>query len=192
MNEPRITPPLDEGVVRSLRAGDRVLITGTLYTARDAAHKRFMECIAKGESLPVNLKGQILYYTGPTPAPPGKTMGSAGPTTSGRLDAYTPLLIEETGLKGMIGKGDRRGEVVDSIVKNSCVYFAAIGGAGAAASIAKGWRGLSIINDSSPQQPYAFCTFLPFCDVRHRQNYFHELLLWPLPSLSIFKGNRQP
>jgi fumarate hydratase subunit beta len=131
MNEPIITPPLDEGVVRSLRAGHRVLITGTLYTARDAAHKRFMECIAKGESLPVNLKGQILYYTGPTPAPPGKTMGSAGPTTSGRLDAYTPLLIEETGLKGMIGKGDRRGEVVDSIVKNSCVYFAAIGGAGA-------------------------------------------------------------
>lgn len=126
-----VTPPLDNGIVRSLRAGDNVLITGTLYTARDAAHKRFAELIASGKRLPVDLNGQILYYSGPSPAPPGRPIGSAGPTTSGRMDKYTPLLLTTTGLKGMIGKGDRGSEVVDAIVKNTCVYFAAIGGTGA-------------------------------------------------------------
>jgi fumarate hydratase subunit beta len=131
MDDRIIVPPLNDTAVRSLHAGDRIFITGTIYTARDAAHKRFVECIARGESLPVKLKGQMLYYTGPTPAPPGKTMGSAGPTTSGRMDRYTPLLLKETGLKAMIGKGDRSGEVVEAMIKNICVYLAAIGGVGA-------------------------------------------------------------
>lgn len=125
-----IKTPLTPEIIDDLKAGDKVLITGIIYSARDAAHKRLYEMIKKGEELPVDIKGQIIYYTGPCPAKPGTVIGSAGPTTSGRMDPYTPLLIEK-GLKGMIGKGLRSKEVVDAIVTHKAVYFAAIGGAGA-------------------------------------------------------------
>jgi fumarate hydratase subunit beta len=117
-------------MVGGLEAGDRVLISGIIYTGRDAAHKRLAEMMEKGEELPLDLRGQVIYYVGPCPAKPGKVIGSAGPTTSGRMDSYTPLLLDN-GLKGMIGKGIRSEEVIRSIVKNRAVYFAAIGGAGA-------------------------------------------------------------
>jgi fumarate hydratase subunit beta len=126
----KIQPPLTEDIIEKLKAGDRVVISGVIYTARDMAHKYMVEGHKKGEPLPFDVKGQILYYTGPTPAPPGKPIGSAGPTTSYRLDKYTPYLIE-LGLKGMIGKGPRGQEVKDAIKKHKAVYFAAIGGAGA-------------------------------------------------------------
>lgn len=113
-----------------LKAGDRVVITGVIYTARDMAHKYMVEGYQKGEKLPFDPRGQILYYTGPTPAPPGKPIGSAGPTTSYRMDKYSPLLLE-LGLKGMIGKGPRGQGVKDAIRKHKAVYFVAIGGAGA-------------------------------------------------------------
>ena len=131
MAEPiKLTPPMTDDITLKLRAGDRVEITGVIYTARDMAHKFLVEGHQKGEKLPFDVKGQILYYTGPTPAPPGKAIGSAGPTTSYRMDKYTPLLLE-LGLKGMIGKGPRGQEVKDAIKKHKAVYFAAIGGAGA-------------------------------------------------------------
>ena len=126
----KIHPPLTNAVTESLRAGDRVVITGVIYTGRDMAHKYMVEGHQKGERLPFDLTGQILYYTGPTPAPPGKPIGAAGPTTSYRMDKYTPTLLE-LGLKGMIGKGPRGQEVKDAIKKFKAVYFAAIGGAGA-------------------------------------------------------------
>ena len=126
----KISPPLTDEIVTMLKAGDRVIITGVIYTGRDMAHKFLVEGHKKGEKPPFDLKGQILYYTGPTPAPPGKPIGSAGPTTSYRMDKYTPYLIE-LGLKGMIGKGPRGQEVKDAIKKHKAVYFAAIGGAGA-------------------------------------------------------------
>jgi fumarate hydratase subunit beta len=116
--------------VNNLEAGDRVLLNGIIYTGRDAAHKRLFEMINKGEKLPLELEGQIIYYVGPCPAKPGQAIGSAGPTTSGRMDAYAPLMMEH-GLKGMIGKGLRSSQVVESMIKNNAVYFAAIGGAGA-------------------------------------------------------------
>jgi fumarate hydratase subunit beta len=125
-----ITTPLTDEVVESLRAGDRLLITGVLYTARDAAHKRLIELVDKGEPLPVDIKGQILYFVGPTPAKPGQPIGSAGPTTSGRMDAYSPKLLD-LGLKGMIGKGGRNEAVRESLKNNKAVYLAATGGAGA-------------------------------------------------------------
>ena len=131
MNDPvKIRPPLMDDIIEKLKAGDRVIISGVIYTARDMAHKYMVEGHKKGEPLPFDVKGQILYYTGPTPAPPGKPIGSAGPTTSYRLDKYTPYLIE-LGLKGMIGKGPRGQEVKDAIKRHKAVYFAAIGGAGA-------------------------------------------------------------
>ncbi|HXY55044.1 MAG TPA: Fe-S-containing hydro-lyase [Nitrospirota bacterium] len=131
MDDPvKIQPPLTDDIIEKLKAGDRVVISGVIYTARDMAHKYMVEGHKKGEPLPFDVKGQILYYTGPTPAPPGKPIGSAGPTTSYRLDKYTPYLIE-LGLKGMIGKGPRGQEVKDAIKKHKAVYFAAIGGAGA-------------------------------------------------------------
>ena len=126
----KITPPLTDEVVTKLKAGDRVLITGVIYTGRDMAHKAMVEGHRKGEPMPFDLSGQVLYYTGPTPAPPGRPIGSAGPTTSYRMDKYTPYLLE-LGLKGIIGKGPRGPEVRESIRKNKAVYFAAIGGAGA-------------------------------------------------------------
>ncbi len=126
----KISPPLTDEILSMLKAGDRVLITGVIYTGRDMAHKYMVDRHRKGEKLPFELKGQILYYTGPTPAPPGRPIGSAGPTTSYRMDKYTPYLLE-LGLKGMIGKGPRGQEVKDEIKKQKAIYFAAIGGAGA-------------------------------------------------------------
>jgi len=126
----RITPPLTDDDVSLLKIGDKVLITGYIYTARDAAHKRLVELIKKDESLPFDIKGQIIYYVGPTPAKPGYVIGSAGPTTSYRMDPYTPPLLE-LGLKGMIGKGQRGKEVREAMKKYRAVYFEAVGGAGA-------------------------------------------------------------
>ncbi len=128
--EKYIQAPLDEETIKNLRAGDFVYITGTIYTARDAAHKRMSEALAAGGALPIELKNNIIYYMGPSPAREGGAIGSAGPTTSGRMDRYTPALLD-IGLKGMIGKGKRSGEVKEAMVRNGCVYFAAIGGAGA-------------------------------------------------------------
>jgi fumarate hydratase subunit beta len=126
----RITTPLTAEMVRGLRAGDSVLITGTIYAARDAAHKRMVESIDKGETLPVDLSDQIIYYVGPCPAKPGQAIGSAGPTTSGRMDVYTPKILEQ-GLRGMIGKGHRSPDVIAAMKKNGAVYFVATGGAAA-------------------------------------------------------------
>ena len=130
MNELRIKTPLDEATVKKLRAGDQVLISGVIYTARDAAHKRIQQALESGEKLPFELKGQVIYYMGPAPARPGQAIGSAGPTTSGRMDGYAPRLMAE-GLKGMIGKGERSQPVKDAIKRYRAVYFGAIGGAGA-------------------------------------------------------------
>lgn len=125
-----ITTPLTDEVVAGLRAGDRVLLSGLIYTARDAAHKRLVELIDKGEPLPIEIQGQVIYYVGPTPAKPGEVIGSAGPTTSGRMDAYAPKLTA-LGLKGMIGKGSRNEAVKEALKRDKAVYFAATGGAGA-------------------------------------------------------------
>ena len=122
--------PFTDNDIRGLKAGDMVYISGTIYTGRDAAHKRMCELLEKGESMPFDFKGAVIYYAGPCPAKPGKPIGSVGPTTGGRMDAYSPILIEH-GLKVMIGKGLRSKEVVDSIVNHTGVYFAAIGGAAA-------------------------------------------------------------
>ena len=131
MNEPiRIMPPLSDDDVEKLRIGDRVLITGKILTGRDSAHKKLYDLIQKGESLPVDIKGQVIYYVGPAPAKPGYVIGSAGPTTSYRMDPYAPLLMEH-GLKGMIGKGVRSQSVRDAMKQFKAVYFAATGGAGA-------------------------------------------------------------
>ena len=122
--------PLSDADVEGLQAGDRVLINGVIFTGRDAAHKRLSDLLKRGEELPFDLKGQIIYYVGPTPAKPGRVFGSAGPTTSYRMDAYAPSLIER-GLKGMIGKGMRSDGVKEPMKKFKAVYFAATGGAGA-------------------------------------------------------------
>ena len=129
----RITTPLDDEVVAGLRAGDQVLLTGVVHTARDAAHKRLVALIEEGKPLPFELAGQLIYYVGPTPAKPGEPIGSAGPTTAGRMDPYAPVLMEH-GLKGMIGKGARSKAVRDAMVRHRAVYFAAVGGAGALAA----------------------------------------------------------
>ncbi len=125
--EKRITTPLTEEVIESLRAGDKVLITGVLYTARDAAHKRMVEALQRGEKLPVDLKGQVIYYVGPTPPKPGQVIGSAGPTTAIRMDKYVEPLLK-LGLKGMIGKGYRSPQVRELLKRYKAVYFAAVGG----------------------------------------------------------------
>jgi len=138
----RITTPLTKEMARSLKAGDSVLITGTIFSARDAAHKAMTEALARGEKLPMDFTNQIVYYLGPTPAKPGQAIGSAGPTTSGRMDAYTPQMIEQ-GLTGIIGKGYRSQTVVDCMKKNSTVYMVAIGGAGAL--IAKSIKGYEVL-----------------------------------------------
>ncbi len=130
----KITTPLTDTAVKDLKAGDSVLITGIIYTGRDAAHKRLVDTLQKGEKLPVDLKGQIIYYVGPAPAKPGYPIGPAGPTTSGRMDPYTPTLLAY-GMKGMIGKGNRNPDVIEALKKHTGVYFAAVGGA--AALIAK-------------------------------------------------------
>jgi len=126
----KITTPLDNKSVMQLKAGDSVLITGDIYTGRDAAHKRLIELIKSNQELPIELQGQIIYYVGPAPAKPGYPCGSAGPTTSYRMDPYTPTLLN-LGLKGMIGKGLRSKEVIESMKKNKAVYFGAVGGAAA-------------------------------------------------------------
>jgi len=125
-----IRSPLDDETIKNLKAGDQVFITGVIYTARDAAHKRLVEALDKGEKLPLDLSNQTIYYMGPSPARPGQVIGSAGPTTSGRMDSYAPRLMA-AGLKGMIGKGNRSQAVKDAMKKYKAVYFAAIGGAGA-------------------------------------------------------------
>lgn len=130
MEPRRLTTPLTPDVVDSLSAGEEVRLTGTLYTARDQAHKRLCELLAKGEPLPIDVKGAIIYFAGPTPTPPGRAVGSAGPTTSGRMDAFSPKLIA-AGLPGMIGKGTRSAEVITAMKAHGAVYFAATGGAGA-------------------------------------------------------------
>ena len=126
----KIQLPLTDDVISELKAGDSVLISGAMITGRDAAHKRLYELIEKGEELPVNIEGEVIYYVGPAPAKPGHAVGPAGPTSSYRMDKYTPALLDR-GLKGMIGKGARNQEVIDSMIKNHVVYFAAIGGAAA-------------------------------------------------------------
>jgi len=126
----KINTPLTKEVVETLNSGDRVLLSGIIYTGRDAAHKRLVEMLEKGETPPFEIQDATIYYVGPCPAKPGQAIGSAGPTTSGRMDPYSPPLMER-GLRGMIGKGLRKQPVIDSMMKNTCVYFAAIGGAGA-------------------------------------------------------------
>ncbi len=130
MAEYNVLTPLTEEIIDKLQAGDTVYLNGVILTGRDAAHKKLFELIKEGKELPIDIKGQIIYYVGPSPARPGQVIGSAGPTTSGRMDAYTPALLD-MGLKGMIGKGLRSKDVLDSIVKNKAVYFAATGGAAA-------------------------------------------------------------
>ncbi|MBQ2446431.1 MAG: Fe-S-containing hydro-lyase [Oscillospiraceae bacterium] len=126
----QLTAPLSTEEARKLRSGDSVLLTGTIYTARDAAHKRLCELVAEGKELPFDVKDAIIYFVGPTPAKEGQAIGSAGPTTSYRMDAYSPILIKE-GLTGMIGKGKRGPEVVAAMQEHGAVYFGAIGGCGA-------------------------------------------------------------
>ena len=129
-NEIRLKTPLSNDDVDKLKIGDKVLITGVIYTGRDAAHKRLTDLIKEGKELPIDVKGQIIYYVGPAPARPGKPIGSAGPTTSYRMDAYAPKLME-LGMKGMIGKGNRAPEVIEAMKKYKAIYFGATGGAGA-------------------------------------------------------------
>lgn len=138
----RITLPITDEDIQNLKAGDSVLLTGTILTGRDAAHKRLFELIEQGKPLPVAVEGELIYYAGPAPAKPGYAVGPAGPTSSYRMDKYTPALLD-LGMKGMIGKGARNQEVIDSIVKNKAIYFAAIGGA--AALIAKSIRSEEIL-----------------------------------------------
>jgi fumarate hydratase subunit beta len=128
--EIRLTTPLSTQDVEKLSIGDKVLLSGVLYTGRDAAHKRLFDLIADGKELPIDIQGQVIYYVGPTPAKPGKPIGSAGPTTSYRMDSFAPKLIE-LGLKGMIGKGNRSQAVIDAMKQHKAVYFGATGGAGA-------------------------------------------------------------
>lgn len=130
MEVKRISAPLTDEVVMGLKAGDNVLISGVIYTARDAAHKKLVELLEKGEDLPVNLRGQIIYYVGPTPAKPGQVIGSAGPTTSGRMDAYTPAILKY-GVKAVIGKGSRNEATRKAFQEYRAVYLGATGGAGA-------------------------------------------------------------
>lgn len=138
----KITLPITGEDIKNLRAGDSVLLSGSIITGRDAAHKRLFELIEQGKELPVDVKGELIYYVGPAPAKPGYAVGPAGPTSSYRMDKYAPSLLD-LGLKGMIGKGARSKPVVDSIVKNGCVYFVAIGGA--AALIAKSIKSEEIL-----------------------------------------------
>lgn len=151
----RITTPMTKEQVRSLKAGDNVAITGTIYTGRDAAHKRMVDAIEKGDTLPFDPKGNIIYYVGPAPAKPGYAAGPAGPTTSYRMDPYTVPLLE-LGLAGMIGKGLRSKEVVNAMVQNAAVYFAAVGGV--AALISKCIKTAEVVSyeDLGPEAVHRF------------------------------------
>ncbi len=140
--EIKLTTPITEEQARSLNAGDNVLISGVIYTGRDAAHKRLIELLNEGKELPIDLKDQLIYYVGPTPTKPGNVIGSCGPTTSYRMDAYTPQLLN-LGLRGMIGKGKRNDTVIDSMKENGAVYFGAVGGA--AALISKSVESVEIV-----------------------------------------------
>ena len=126
----KVKLPLTDEVIQGLHAGDNILLTGVIYVARDAAHKRLVETLDRGQPLPFDIRGQTIYYMGPSPAKPGQVIGAAGPTTSGRMDSFSPRLME-VGLKGMIGKGNRSEAVKEAIKRYKAVYFAAIGGAGA-------------------------------------------------------------
>ncbi|MBU4255497.1 MAG: Fe-S-containing hydro-lyase [Acidobacteria bacterium] len=130
MSEHRITTPVSDETIALFKAGDKIYISGYLYTGRDSAHKKLIDLVKEGKDLPIDVKGQMIYYVGPTPARPGKPIGSAGPTTSYRMDSYAPTLYA-MGLKGTIGKGARSAEVKDSLKKNKAVYLASVGGAGA-------------------------------------------------------------
>jgi len=130
MGSIKITTPLNRESAAQLKAGESILLSGVIYTARDAAHKRLVDLLAQGQPLPFDIQGQVIYYVGPSPAPPGRVIGSAGPTTSTRMDAYTPRLLA-AGMLGIIGKGDRSPGVVESLVQHGGVYFGAVGGAGA-------------------------------------------------------------
>jgi fumarate hydratase subunit beta len=153
MADKKVTTPLTDDKVKDLQVGDRVSITGVMYTARDAAHKRLVQMHKDGEKLPFELQGQIIYYVGPCPAKPGHALGPCGPTTSFRMDAYTPAVLE-LGLKGMIGKGQRAKDVKDSMIKNKAVYFASIGGA--AAVIARSVKTAEVVafDDLGPEAIY--------------------------------------
>lgn len=153
MNVINITTPLMEAVRKKLKAGDEVSLTGTILTARDAAHKRLSDLIKQGKPLPLNLKDAIIYYAGPTPARPGEAIGSCGPTTSSRMDPFTPQLIR-LGLGAMIGKGDRSGEVIDAIKKHKCVYFLATGGVGALLSTKVKTAKVILYSDLGPEAIY--------------------------------------
>ena len=142
MADHHITTPVNDETIEKLRAGDRVFITGTLYTGRDSAHKKLIELVNEGNDLPIDVKGQLIYYVGPTPARPGKPIGSAGPTTSYRMDSFAPTLYK-LGLKGTIGKGSRSDEVRESLKTYKGVYLAAVGGAGAL--ISKSIEGAEVI-----------------------------------------------
>ncbi len=130
MSKNIVKVPLSKEDAKSLKVGDYVYLTGTIYSARDAAHKRMSDALANGEQLPIEMEGNVIYYMGPSPAREGRAIGSAGPTTSGRMDAYAPTLLD-LGLRGMIGKGKRTNDVKEAVVRNGAVYFAAVGGAGA-------------------------------------------------------------
>ena len=146
----KIVTPLTEDIRKKLKAGDEVLLTGTIITARDAAHKRLCDILKKGKKLPLNLKDAVIYYCGPTPARPGRAIGSCGPTTSSRMDQFTPDLIA-LGLGGMIGKGNRSKEIVSAIKRHKCVYFLATGGIGALLSTKVKSAKIILYNDLGPE-----------------------------------------
>jgi len=146
----RITTPLSDETIADLKAGDQVLLTGVVYTARDAAHKRLITLIKEGKALPIDLRGQVIYYVGPAPAKPGDPIGSAGPTTSMRMDPYAPTLMEH-GMKGMIGKGMRSKEVRDAMVRHRAVYLAAVGGAAALVAKTIKWAEVVAYEDLGPE-----------------------------------------
>ena len=156
MNRIILKTPLSALVAASLHAGDGVLLTGTIYTARDAAHRRFKALLDKGDKLPVDFSGQVLYYCGPAPAKPGRPIGSAGPTTGGRMDPYTPQLLKVSGLRAMIGKGARGGAVIEALKKNGCVYFAALGGGGALIGKTVTSSRIVCFEDLGPEAVYRF------------------------------------
>ena len=155
MNRHQLQPPVTTEEVQRLKAGDIVTITGTIYTARDAAHKRLVEALNAGQELPLELQGQIIYYVGPTPAKPGRVSGSAGPTTSGRMDPYTPALLKQ-GLKVMIGKGRRSPEVISAMKKHGAVYLGIVGGT--AALVAQAIKKVDVVTyaDLGPEAIHRF------------------------------------
>jgi len=147
--------PFEEGVLEELKAGDLISLTGTLFTGRDQTHRRLIALLDEGKELPVNLKGQLLYYVGPSPAKPGQVIGAAGPTTSYRMDAYTPRLLE-LGLKGTLGKGARSGTVREAMKKHGAVYLATVGGAGALLSKSIVRSELVAFEDAGPEALFCF------------------------------------